>query len=300
MKPALVVMAAGIGSRYGGLKQIEPVGPGGEIVIDYSVFDALRAGFGRVLFIIRKEIEAPFRAIVDRHFSNRIPVDYVFQELEALPGGFRAPPERTKPWGTGHAILQCKGFIKEPFAVINADDFYGRRSFEILSRRLQRTDPASTDYSMVGYILHNTLSEHGSVARGLCEVDSSLKLLRIVERLKIERTSTGARMDVDGQWVPLSGKEWASMNMWGFTPALFDRLEEAFLRFLPGAIGQPKAEFLVPTVVGELVTRGDATVEVLASDETWLGVTYSEDKPGVVAGVQARIQAGDYPERLWS
>lgn len=300
MKPTLVVMAAGMGSRYGGLKQIEPVGPGGEIVVDYSVFDAMRAGFGRVIFIIRKDIEAPFRALIDRHLSKLFPVDYAFQELDALPGGFRAPAERTKPWGTGHAVLQCRDLAREPFAVINADDFYGRRSFEILARRLQGTDPAAPDYSMVGYILRNTLSEHGSVARGVCEVDPSHRLLRIVERLKIEKDGTGARMEVDGQWLPLTGDERVSMNMWGFTPTLFDRLEEEFLRFLPGAMGQPKAEFILPSVVGGLVERNQATVEVLPSRETWLGVTYADDKPAVMAGVRARILAGDYPERLWS
>lgn len=300
MKPTLVVMAAGMGSRYGGLKQIEPVGPGGEIVVDYSVFDAMRSGFGRGVFIIRKEIETAFRAIMDRHISRRFPVDYVFQELDALPGAFRAPADRTKPWGTGHAVLQCRDLVREPFAVINADDFYGRHSFDLLARRLLKTDSAAPDYSMVGYILRNTLSEHGSVARGVCEADASGRLLRIVERLKIEKDGAGARMEVDGRWTPLSGSEWVSMNMWGFTPTLFDRLEEAFLRFLPGAMGQPKAEFILPSVVGELVERNRATVEILPSEETWLGVTYADDKPAVMAGVRARIRAGDYPERLWS
>lgn len=299
MKPTLVVMAAGMGSRYGGLKQIEPVGPGGEIVVDYSVYDAMRAGFGRVIFIIRRDIEAPFRAIVDRHISKRFPVDYAFQELDALPDGFRAPPERTKPWGTGHAVLQCRDLAREPFAVINADDFYGRSSFEILSRRLRNTAPDAPDYSMVGYILRNTLSEHGSVARGVCEADAAHRLLRIVERLKIEKDGTGARMEDGGQWTPLTGNEWVSMNMWGFTPTLFDRLESEFRRFLPGAMGQPKAEFILPSVVGGLIERNLATVEVLPTRETWLGVTYADDKPAVMAGIRARIQAGDYPERLW-
>lgn len=300
MKPTLVVMAAGMGSRYGGLKQIEPVGPGGEIVVDYSVFDAMRSGFGRVIFIIRKDIEAPFRAIIDRNISKRFPVDYVFQEIDGLPGGFQPPADRTKPWGTGHAVLQCRELAREPFAVINADDFYGRSSFGILAERLRKTDPAVPDYSMVGYILRNTLSEHGSVARGVCEADASHRLLRIVERLKIEKDGAGARMDVGGQWTPLSGSEWVSMNMWGFTPTLFDRLEEEFLRFLPGAMGQPKAEFILPSVVGGLIERNLATVEVLPSQETWLGVTYADDKPTVMAGVRARIDAGDYPERLWA
>jgi len=300
MKPTLVVMAAGIGSRYGGLKQIEPIGPGGEIVIDYSVYDALRAGFGRVVFIIRREIEAPFRAIVERHFADRIPVEYVFQELDALPNGFCAPPERTKPWGTGHAVLQCQEVVRESFAVINADDFYGRQSFEILSQWLQGAAPSSSDYSLVGYILRNTLSEHGSVARGVCEVNAARRLTRIAERLKIERAGTGARMEVDGRWLPLSGNEWVSMNMWGFTPTLFKRLEEGFLHFLSEALATPKSEFLVPSVVGDLVTLGQASVEVLSSPETWLGVTYPQDKPTVVAGVKARILAGDYPERLWA
>lgn len=298
-RPALIVMAAGIGSRYGGLKQVEPVGPGGEIVIDYSVYDAIRSGFGRVIFVIRRDMEREFRAIVERHISGRVPVAYVFQELDALPAGFAPPAGRVKPWGTGHAVLLCAGEVEGPFAVINADDFYGRRSFETLCGWLRRAAADSPEYALVGYVLRNTLSDHGSVARGLCEVDPAGRLVRLVERFRIEKTPGGIRMEEDGARIPLSGGEPVSMNMWGFTPTLFGRLEEGFRRFLRDAADRPKSEYLIPTVVGEMVRDGTATVEVLPSPETWLGVTYPEDKPSVVAGIRERIEAGEYPVRLW-
>jgi len=299
MKPALVVMAAGMGSRYGGLKQIDPVGPHGEIVLDYSVFDALRAGFGRVIFVIREQIAEAFRATVEPHFRGRVDFAYAFQELDKLPAGFRVPPGRAKPWGTGHAILMCRDLVKEPFAVINADDFYGRRSFATLAEELRRTDPATSDFSLVGFVLRNTLSDHGTVARALCERDAAGYLTRIVERLKIAKTPAGARALDEGAEQDLTADELVSMNMFGFTPALFEQLDRRFRDFLPGALDRPKAEFLIPTVVGELIAAGAARMKVLSSNEQWYGVTYTEDKPAVVAGIRGLIARGEYPERLW-
>lgn len=299
MQPTLVVMAAGIGSRYGGLKQIDPVGPSGEIVIDYSIYDAIRAGFGRVVFIIRREIEAAFRAISDAHFAGRIPCDYVFQELDRLPPGFSVPPDRKKPWGTGHALLCCRDAVREPFAAINADDFYGRQSFVALANYLRGVRPDSTDYALVGFTLRNTLSEHGSVARGICEVNADGWLTSIAERLKIEKVGSAARYEADGAWHPLTGDEPVSMNMWAFTPRLFESLDAGFRRFLPGALTQPKAEFLIPTHIGDEVAAGRARVRVLSTSEHWLGVTYPEDKPAVAAGIRERIALGEYPENLW-
>ncbi len=299
MELTLVVMAAGIGSRYGGLKQIDPVGPSGEIVIDYSIYDAIRAGFDRVVFIIRRDIEEAFRAIADRHFAGRVKVDYVFQELDLLPPGFSVPPERKKPWGTGHAVLCARAAVPGPFGVINADDFYGRGSFEALAGFLRKADPGSTDYALVGFTLRNTLSEHGAVARGVCEVDATNRLVSIVERLKIEKVGRGARYEENGAWHPLTGDEPVSMNMWAFTPRIFDSLDEGFRKFLRERGGDPKAEFLVPTHVGELVKTGGATVRVLPTAETWFGVTYPADKPAVAAGIRALVEAGRYPANLW-
>ncbi len=299
MDPTLVVMAAGIGSRYGGLKQIDPVGPSGEIVIDYSIYDAIRAGFTRVVFIIRRDIEEAFRAIVDVHFAGRVAVDYVFQELDRLPPGFAVPPERKKPWGTGHAILCCRDIVREPFGVINADDFYGRGSFEALAGFLRGADPRASQYALVGFTLRNTLSEHGSVARGVCEVDASGRLVSIAERLKIEKDGAAARYEDHGAWHSLSGDEPVSMNMWAFTPVIFETLDEDFREFLRVKGSDPKAEFLVPTHVGRLVREKRATVRVLPTAETWFGVTYPADKPAVAAGIRRLIALGKYPENLW-
>jgi len=300
MKLTLAVMAAGIGSRYGGLKQIDPVGPSGEIVIDYSIYDAIRAGFGRIVFIIRREIEEAFRAIADRHFAGRVAVDYVFQELDRLPPGLSVPTDRKKPWGTGHAVLCCHEMVRGPFGVINADDFYGRGSFEVLASFLRRADPSAAEYALVGFTLRNTLSEHGSVARGICEVDASGRLISIVERLKVEKTGDTARYEENGTWYPLSGDEPVSMNMWAFTPRIFESLEEDFRAFLRTEGSNPKAEFLVPTHVGRLVKEGRASVRVLPTSETWFGVTYPADKPAVAAGIRRLIAEGRYPENLWA
>jgi hypothetical protein len=294
-------MAAGVGSRYGGLKHIDPVGPGGEIMLDYSVFDAIRAGFGKVVFIIRHDIERDFKAVIGSHFAGRVEVEYVFQELANLPAGFTLPPDRTKPWGTGHAVLQCKHAVKEPFAVINADDFYGRKSYAVIAEYLKVLPVDSNQQAMIGFNLANTLSDHGSVTRGICEIDSSRKLRSVVERFKIERTPGGARYENESsQWVDCRGDEIASMNMFGFAPTLFALLDEKFPLFLKWAVGKPKAEFLLPGIVNELIHERRIAMTVLQTPEQWLGVTYKEDKPIVSAGIRKQIAARAYPERLWT
>ena len=297
--PTLVVMAAGMGSRYGGLKQIDPVGPHGEIVIDYSVYDAVRAGFGKAVFIIRRDIEGPFREVVEKNIARHIEVAYAFQEIDDVPAGYSVPEGRTKPWGTSHAILACRDLVKENFAVINADDFYGAASYRILHDWLRAADPARDRYCLVSYIMRNTLSDHGTVSRGVCKIENDL-LKKIVERLKIERRGEAARFLEDETWHDLSGDEPVSMNMWGFTPGIFRNLTTMFPPFLDAAQDDPKAEFLIPTTVDELIQAGRAEVEVPQSPERWLGVTYPEDKPLVAAGIRELIAAGKYPERLWS
>lgn len=300
MSKTLVVLAAGIGSRYGGLKQIEAVGPHGAIVIEYSVYDAIRAGFDRVVCVIRRDIEKDFRAIVSSRFEKQIPVDYVYQDMEDLPAGFSVPADRKKPWGTGHAVLACRKVVKSPFAVINADDFYGRRSYDALGGFLNGAKPESTDYCMVGFTLRNTLSEHGHVARGVCEVDKSGLLTRVVESTSIEKTDTGARFsDASGATHELTGDEVVSMNMWGLTPSLFGHLEREFALFLEKNGSNPKAEFFLPTVVDGLINNGIATAKVLSTPELWFGVTYPQDKAVVVEGIRALVAKGVYPEKLW-
>jgi hypothetical protein len=284
-------MAAGMGSRYGGLKQLDAVGPGGETIIDYSIYDALRAGFARLVFVIRHDIEAPFRETIGSKFEKRIAVDYVFQELDKLPPGFTVPAGRTKPWGTTQAILLADGIVREPFAAINADDFYGRESFQVLADFLRA---GSGDHAMVGYTLRNTLSEHGSVTRGVCERDATDYLRAVVELTAIEKHGRGAR--VEGR--DLSGDELVSMNFWGFTPALFPLLREQFDAFLRRSGQELKSECYIPTTVNELVASGAARVKVLGTPSSWFGVTYKEDKPHVAASVRALIARGDYPEKL--
>ncbi|HBA82656.1 MAG TPA: nucleotidyltransferase, partial [Verrucomicrobia bacterium] len=254
--PTLLVLAAGMGSRYGGLKQIDPVGPCGEIVIDYSIYDALRAGFGRVVFVIRKDIEESFREAIGRRLEARADVDYVYQELSALPPGYSIPPNRTKPWGTGHAILMARQTIREPFASINADDFYGAHSYKLLGQTLSATKTDSDDHCMVGFTLRHTLSDYGSVARGICECDPKGFLQRVEEHTRIEKAPEGARsFDANGRAIELTGQELVSMNMWGFTPALFPQLETEFKAFLDRRSGDPKAELYIPSVVDALVAQ---------------------------------------------
>jgi UTP-glucose-1-phosphate uridylyltransferase len=297
-KPTLIVMAAGMGSRYGGLKQIDSVGPNGETIIDYSVYDALRAGFGKLVFVIRQDIEAQFKEIIGARFEERIAVEYVFQELHKLPPGFSVPPGRTKPWGTTHAILMAADIIREPFAVINADDFYGAGGYRLLAHHLASGSP---DYAMVGFVLRNTLSDFGSVARGVCQVDSEQFLQSVVELTSIEREGNAAKnTDAAGQILRLTGDEAVSMNMWGFTPALFPQLRTRFEAFMKKCGGELKSESYIPSVVNDLVLAGQARVKMLRTNDSWFGVTYSEDRPRVVDRIRQLIAQGDYPVSLWN
>ncbi len=296
-KPTLLVLAAGMGSRYGGLKQIDPVGPAGETIIDYSIYDALRAGFGKLVFVIRKDIEQQFREIVGARFEKHAPVEYVFQELDKLPAPYTLPAGRTKPWGTTHAILMAEGVIKENFAAINADDFYGQQAYKVLAQHLTAGTP---DYAMVGFILKNTLSAHGSVARGVSRVDANNYLTHIVEMMKIEPDGSGAKnTEADGKITKLTGDEAVSMNFWGFTPALFPQLRVEFEKFLKRAGGEQKSECYIPATVGDLVTSGQAKCKVLRSGDSWFGVTYREDRPQVVESIRQLVAQGKYPEKLW-
>jgi NDP-sugar pyrophosphorylase family protein len=297
--PSLVILAAGIGSRYGGLKQLDPVGPSGEIVIDYSIYDALKVGFGKLVFVIRRDIEDAFRDAVGRRFENIADVHYVFQELESLPAGYSVPADRQKPWGTGHAVLVAKEAINEPFAVINADDFYGRRGYQLLHDHLSQEENQDT-YALVGFALRNTLSEFGSVARGLCTVDEANCLRRVVEATEIYKDGDHARSrQADGSDVSLTGDEWVSMNMWGFSPSLLPRLEAGFRDFLETRTDNPKAEFFLPGLVDELIQTHTVQTRVLPSADAWFGVTYKEDKPHVIKSVQQLVADGAYPENLW-
>ena len=297
-KPTLLVLAAGMGSRYGGLKQIDPVGPAGETIIDYSIYDAMRAGFGKLVFVTRKDIEQQFREIIGTRFEKRIAVDYAYQELDKLPPGHALPAGRTKPWGTTHAILMAEKIVKEPFAAINADDFYGQHAYKVLAQHLTSGTP---DYAMVGFILKNTLSDHGSVARGVSRVDANNYLTHIVEMTKIERDGGGAKnTDADGRITKLTGDEAVSMNFWGFTPALFPQIQVEFEKFLKQAGGEQKSECYIPATVGELVTRGQVRCKVLRSADSWFGVTYREDRPVVVESIRQLIAKGDYPAKLWA
>ena len=295
--PALLVLAAGMGSRYGGLKQIEPVGPSGETIIDYSIYDAIRAGFGKLVFIIRKDIEEPFKEVVGARFEKRIAVEYVFQELEKIPAGFEVPAGRTKPWGTTQAILMASAAIHEPFAVINADDFYGAESYRVLSQYLQL---GTGDYAMVGFVLRNTLSEFGTVARGVCRVGGDGYLEQVVELTSIGRDGDHAKdTDSNGKVTMLTGDESVSMNMFGFTPQIFGQLQEHFKKFLEANGTDLKKECYIPSTVNEILQAGQGKVKVLRSNDSWFGVTYREDHAQVVESIRRLIQDGKYPERLW-
>jgi len=295
MKPSLLVLAAGIGSRYGGLKQLDAVGPNGETIIDYCVFDAVRAGFGKIVFVIREDINEAFRNTVGSKYSDQVQVDYAFQELHKLPEGYILPAERQKPWGTGHAVLMAKDIIKEPFAVINSDDFYGAESFKILADFLVSSQESSPPmYSMVGYKLKNTLSEHGSVARGICSADENGLLQSVIETFNIQQAD---QMTSDSG--PLTGKEIASLNLWGFYPSIFEYMETYFRKFLDEEIGNTKSEFFIPTVISELLKTGMAKVRVLETESSWFGVTYKEDKPRVMRSISKLVEADVYPSPLW-
>ncbi len=296
-KPALLVLAAGMGSRYGGLKQVEPFGPSGETIMDYSVYDALRAGFGRLVFVIRRDIETAFRQTIAARFDQRLPVDYVFQDLDRLPASFTPPPNRRKPWGTGHAILMAREAIREPFGVINADDFYGRHSYELLARHLQSASP---DYAMVGFVLSNTLSEFGAVARGVCRTTPDDFLEEVVELTRIERQAGAVKYtDPAGTVHPLTGAETVSLNLWGFSPTIFTHLRRELVSFLEARRHDEQAEFFIPTVVNTLVSRGQERLKVLRTPDSWFGITYREDRPRVMENIRRLIGQGDYPDKLW-
>ena len=295
--PTLLVLAAGMGSRYGGLKQIEPVGPSGEAIIDYSVFDALRAGFGKLVFVIRKDIEQAFKEFVGARFEKQIPVEYVYQELDKLPAGFKVPEGRTKPWGTTQAVLMTEGVIHEPFAMINADDFYGAESYRVLAEHLKS---GSEDYAMVGFVLRNTLSDFGTVARGVCQVGNTGYLTGIVEMTAVARDGNAAKnTDAGGKVTQLTGDEPVSMNYWGFTPKIFPQLREHFTRFLNENGNDLKKECYIPNTVNDIIVAGQGRVKVLKSNDPWFGVTYREDHAHVVASIQRLVKEGKYPEKLW-
>jgi hypothetical protein len=299
----LVVMAAGIGSRYGGLKQIDPVGPSGEVVLDYSVFDAVRAGFDRVVFIIRKDIEAEFRARIGRRVERAVDTAYVLQSLDQVPPGFAVPPGRKKPWGTAQAILACRDAVASPFVAINADDYYGRTAFAAMAGYLGRAGaPRAGDFAMVGYRLENTLSEHGTVARGVCQATAEGDLVGIRELLKIKRFPDGIKhTENDADWLPLDPASWTSMNFWGFTPDLFGELTRRFPEFLRANTDRiEKAEFLIPEVVGALIREKRARVRILPTKERWFGVTYPEDRPLFQSAIRELVEAGVYPGDLWA
>lgn len=303
-EPVLVVMAAGMGSRYGGLKQIDPVGAHGEIIIDFSLYDAIQAGFRNVIFIIKKAIEEDFKEIIGRRMEKIVNVQYAYQELDDVPPGYTVPDGRTKPWGTGHAILSCRDLLEDsPFAVINADDYYGAHAFRLIYDYLSRDDIPQGDFSMVGYILENTLTDYGHVARGVCVTTEDGFLKDIHERTHIEKRPAGAQYTEDGgaTWTTIPAGSTVSMNLWGFTPLLMQQLKADFPPFLDNALLENplKAEYFLPTVVDTLLKAKKATVRVLKSEDRWYGVTYREDKPVVVQAITEMRARGIYPEHLW-
>ena len=300
-QPTLVVLAAGMGSRYGGLKQLDPVGPTGETIMDYSVFDARRAGFSKVVFVIRRDFENEFRETVGRRYQDKIEVTYAFQSLDQVPQGFAVPPERVKPWGTAHAMLCAAEVVDAPFAVINADDFYGRQAFELQHAFFTAgEDRDATTYVMVGYPLRATLSDHGAVSRGVCACDDNGYLTGIVETHGIERDGDGGRCTGrDGTPQRLSGDESVSMNMWGFFPSFFEHARRSFAKFLESAERTDTSEFYIPNAIQDLIDTGRARVRVLPTSDRWFGVTYREDKPYVEAAIRELVDAGRYPRALW-
>ena len=301
MKPTLLILAAGMGSRYGGLKQLDAMGPSGEVVLDYSVFDAIRAGFGKVVFVIRRDFEEQFRTQIGSKFGDRIQVDYAFQDINDLPSGFTVPEGRTKPWGTAHAVLAAEKVVHEPCLMINADDFYGRDAFVKIATDLTtpRPEDGKSHYSMVGYYLKNTLSDHGSVSRGVCTRDGNGMLSSVKEMTKIFKTAHGAENRETEPPTPLTGSEIVSMNFFGFTPDIFPHLRAAFTEFLQANGSDVKGECYAPKVVNDLIQAGKADVKVLESNDSWFGVTYPEDKADVVSAIRALVAAGEYPQSLW-
>jgi len=299
MKPTLFILAAGMGSRYGGLKQIDGLGPNGETIMDYSVYDALRAGFGKIVFVIRKDFEEDFRKVVLTKYMDKVPCEVCFQSLDKVPAGCTYNPERQKPWGTNHAVLMAKGLINEPFAVINADDFYGQDSFKVMAEYLKSIEGTQGQYSMVGYRVQNTLSEHGTVSRGVCATDEKGYLTDVVERTKIEEKG-GKIIDTDeGEEIEIPVNTPVSMNFWGFTPEYFDYVEEGFIDFLKVNGQELKKEFYIPTLVNDLIKAGKATCKVLDTTAKWFGVTYAEDRPQFILKINELINKGIYPRKLF-
>jgi len=300
MKPTLFVLAAGMGSRYGGLKQLDGLGPNGETIMDYSIYDAIKAGFGKVVFVIRQSFEADFKAVVVDKFKNLIDVNIVFQDITDVPEGCSYNPQREKPWGTNHAVLMGKDVIKEPFAVINADDFYGQESFAILADFLRSVEGKQNEYCMVGYHVGNTLSESGSVSRGICVVDENNYLQNVVERTHIEeKGGTIIYLDENGEEVAIPANTPVSMNMWGFTPDYFDYSLEYFKEFLAEKGQELKSEFYIPLAVNNLIVQKRVTCKVLDTPSKWFGVTYAEDRSQVVIKINELIRKGIYPSQLF-
>ena len=301
MKPTLFILAAGMGSRYGGLKQLDGLGPNGETIMDYSVYDAVRAGFGKIVFVIRESFEQDFKNIVLKKYENIIPTEVVFQDIKNVPAGSTYNPEREKPWGTNHAVMMGKDVITEPFAVINADDFYGKESFEVMADFLRGVAGKENEYAMLGYHLCNTLSESGTVARGVCEVDDNNNLTNVVERTSIIRKDgVVVFTDEDGKDYPLAEKTPVSMNFWGLTPDYFRYSEEQFVQFLSEHGNELKSEFFIPLVVNNLIVAGKASCKVLDTTAKWFGVTYAADRPEVVEKIQKLVDAGVYPAKLYN
>ncbi len=304
-KPVLVVMAAGMGSRFGGLKQIEPVGNHGQVIMDYSIYDAKRAGFDTVVFVIKHEIEETFKEAIGNRLSKVINVKYAFQELSDLPEGYSVPEGRVKPWGTAHAIMAARKVVDGPFAVVNADDYYGPEGFKVIYDYLSQNPdrPDCYEFAMVGYSLRSTITENGSVARGVCEEDENNYLIRVTERTCIEKDGNNARYSEDGgnTWTPLSGDKIVSLNLWGLTRSFIDEAVERFPTFLDKtmAANPMKGEFFLPTVITQLLEEGKARVKVLRSSDKWHGVTYMADKPLVVAAIAEKTASGLYPDNLW-
>lgn len=300
MKPTLLILAAGMGSRYGGLKQIDPVGPNGEIIIDYSIYDAISAGFGKLVFVIRHYFEDAFKEKIGSKFDGLVETAYAFQELDAGLGSFDLPPDREKPWGTGHAILMGADVIDEPFAVINADDYYGANSFRIMAEFLSGPDVSPNDYAMVGYMLRNTLSEYGTVARGVCHCDDGMLLRDVTERTKVEKVGEAARYyDDEAGTHDLTGDEIVSMNLWGFHPSFFGHLTAGFEEFLTEHGTEQKSEYFITIPISNLVESKQAKVMVLPTDDKWFGITYKEDKPIAQRSIARLIEEGTYPQNLW-
>ncbi len=309
MKPTLVVLAAGMGSRYGGLKQIDPIGPNGELLIEYSIFDALRSGFEKIVFVIRQEMEEDFRSIIGKRISSSVQIQYAFQSLEDIPEGFSVPADRKKQWGTGHAVFACRSLVNEPFGVINADDYYGRDSFKLLANFLTTCDSQQTNYCAIPFILNNTLSENGPVSRGLCKIDNHGILQCVTELHGLERDGSQVAYQNNGKLAWLTGQELVSMNMWGFTPALFDQLGHELIGFLGTVLSSmgssqvslspenQKAEFYLPSAIDSLIKRSIASVRCLASPEQWFGVTHPQDKEMVMRRITSLVT---YPGNLWN